>query len=377
MVHCGVVEGYRSLGRIAGPPSSSRDAEQPDTFPVRARTYAEDMTTRQTVTLFLCGDVMTGRGVDQIFPSSCPPGLREPFVTSALDYVRMAQRTGKSIPIPVDHAYVWGDALSVLEDVRPDQRVANLETSVTLSEDAFPKGINYRMHPANATVLTTAKLDCCSLANNHVLDWAEVGLLDTLAALEREGIRRREQEGTSKPPDKPGVHLLSDLSRGTIGGLADRVEKVKRPGGLAVASIHWGANWGYDVPRRHRRFTHDLIDHAFFDVVHGHSAHRAKAVEVYEGHLILYGCGDFLTDYEGIGGHTEFRPDLALMYFPTLDRKTGRLVDLELFPLRIRGFRLNHVSAADREWLRARLNRKAERLGHRVDPREGRLRVEW
>ncbi len=369
------------------------------------------MTTRRAVTLFLCGDVMTGRGVDQLFPSSCPPRLHEPFVTSALDYVGMAQRASNPIPMPVDYAYVWGDALSVLEDVHPDLRVVNLETSVTLSEDAFPKGINYRMHPANATVLTTAELDCCSLANNHVMDWGEAGLLDTLDTLERCGVRAvgagRDREAAMRPAafdvgnggrvlvfafctgdsgvpsawaagsDKPGVHLLPDLSLGTVEHLADRVKRVKLPGDLVVASIHWGANWGYEVPRRHRKFAHDLIDRASFDVIHGHSSHHAKAFEVHDGHLILYGCGDFLNDYEGIGGHTEFRPDLTLMYFATLDLETGHLVDLELFPLRIRGFRLNHASAADREWLRSRLHREAQRFGHRVDVSDGRLRGEW
>ena len=35
------------------------------------------------------------------------------------------------------------------------------------------------------------------------------------------------------------------------------------------------------------------------DVIHGHSSHHVKAIEVYNGKLVLYGCGDFRNDYEG------------------------------------------------------------------------------
>ena len=95
---------------------------------------------------------MTGRGVDQVLPHSCPPRLYEPAVTSALDYVALAERANGPIRRPVDHAYVWGDALEVIEKERPDVRIVNLETSITTSDEPDPKGINYRMHPGNAPV---------------------------------------------------------------------------------------------------------------------------------------------------------------------------------------------------------------------------------
>jgi poly-gamma-glutamate synthesis protein (capsule biosynthesis protein) len=46
----------------------------------------------------------------------------------------------------------------------------NLETAITRSEDFLPKGINYRMSPDNAQCLASAGINCCVLANNHVLD---------------------------------------------------------------------------------------------------------------------------------------------------------------------------------------------------------------
>src|SRR5690606_16095201 len=157
------------------------------------------------------------------------------------------------------------------------------------------------------------------------------------------------------------------------------VAATKRPGDVAVASIHWGGNWGYEIPEEHRRFAHALIEHAGIDVVHGHSSHHPKAIEVFRDRPVFYGCGDFLNDYEGIPGYDEFRGDLVLMYFPRLEAGTGRLVRLEMVPLRIRRFRLEILPPEDREWLRRTLDRECRRFGHRVVARErdGGWTLEW
>jgi poly-gamma-glutamate capsule biosynthesis protein CapA/YwtB (metallophosphatase superfamily) len=152
------------------------------------------------------------------------------------------------------------------------------------------------------------------------------------------------------PPDwaaganEPGVWVLEDLSDRSIARIAERARAVKRPGDLSVASIHWGGNWGYDIPREQTSFAHRLVDRAGFDVVHGHSSHHPKGIEVYEDRPIFYGCGDFLNDYEGIEGYEAFRDDLVLMYLPRLAPGDGTLIDLRLVPLQIRNFRLNRAA---------------------------------
>ena len=102
----------------------------------------------------------------------------------------------------------------------------------------------------------------------------------------------------------------------------------QQPGDLLVASIHWGSNWGYDIPPKQIAFAYRLIEEGV-TIVHGHSSHHVKAIEVFKGCLILYGCGDFLTDYEGIGGYEEFRSDLALMYIIELDSSRGAFDDFD------------------------------------------------
>jgi poly-gamma-glutamate capsule biosynthesis protein CapA/YwtB (metallophosphatase superfamily) len=347
---------------------------------------------QRSVRLFLCGDVMTGRGIDQMLAHPCDPKLHEDYVASAKDYVGLAEQANGPIPRHAEPSYIWGAALDELDRKRPDARIINLETAVTRSDDYARKGIRYRMSPENADCLSAAGIDCCVLANNHVLDWGQGGLLQTLATLEHlkikaAGAGRNAFEaaapatldlankgrvrvfsfgaatsgiphGWAATKDTPGVNLLTRLSEATALGAAEYIVSIQQPGDLAVVSLHWGSNWGYEIPEEQQLFARTLIDRANVSVVHGHSSHHAKAIEVYHKRLILYGCGDFLNDYEGIRGYEEYRSDLALMYFVDIEPATGDLAALEIIPLQIRKFRLDRPSRQDIEWMQQTLRRE-------------------
>ncbi len=163
---------------------------------------------RGTIRLFLCGDVMLGRGIDQILRQPCNPALHEDYLASALDYVHLAETAHGPIPRGCAASYVWGEALDELSLANPDLRIINLETSITRSEDYEPKGINYRMSPENADCLSAAQIDCCVLANNHVLDWGEAGLLDTLSSLQRLQIK---SAGAGRNPTEAAAPAILPL----------------------------------------------------------------------------------------------------------------------------------------------------------------------
>lgn len=366
-----------------------------------------------SICIFLCGDVMTGRGIDQILPHPSNHEIHEPWVKDARKYVELAEQKNGQIPKPVDFSYIWGDALSEFEQMRPDLRIINLETSVTRSEEYWKgKEIHYRMSPENIPCITAAKVDCCSLANNHVLDWGYSGLRETLKVLNDTGIRCAgvgrnideakspavlEVEGKGKvlvlsmgtetsgiPVDwaasknKGGVNLLRDLSDETVSQVKERVASVKKQGDIVVVSIHWGANWGYRVSEEQHRFAHKLVEVAGVDVVHGHSSHHAKGMEVHRGKLILYGCGDFLNDYEGIGGYEEFRSDLCLMYFASVVTSTGQLASLDMVPMQIKRFRVNRAGEKDASWLGKTIGREVEKFGCGVETKRGNvLSLAW
>src|SRR5581483_7768432 len=245
--------------------------------------------------------------------------------------------------------------------------------------------------------------DVCGLANNHVLDWGRSGLVETLDALHAAGVRTagagRDAEEAARPamldtaagvrvavlafglpssgipsawrvaPGCPGVARLPDLGAASVRAVAARADEARRAGARVVVSVHWGENWGYEVPDEERAFAWRLVDEAGADVVHGHSSHHPKAVEIHAGRPILYGCGDLVDDYEGIGGWEEFRPEVRALWLATLAAGTGRLERLDVVPLRIARLRLAHARAEERRWLAALLDRESGRYGARAEVR--------
>lgn len=224
------------------------------------------------------------------------------------------------------------------------------------------------------------------------MDWGLTGLLETLSALGREGIAVAgagiDSERAAIPAiirvgedhrllvfgfgiitsgiprewaateSKPGVNLLPDLSARTAEQIANSVLSLRRPGDLAVVSIHWGSNWGYEVDTEQREFAHALIDASACDLLHGHSSHHTRGLEVYRDRPILYGCGDFITDYEGIAGYEQFRSDLSVAYFPRFG-EDGALSELKLKAYQMYRLRLRLASEADRAWLQSTLDRES------------------
>lgn len=369
---------------------------------VMTETDSEKLTIKTPLTLFLCGDVMTGRGIDQLLPHPTDPQLYEPSVRNAKRYIELGEEVNGAIPKPVSFEYIWGDARTELEKAAPDIRIINLETSVTSSNDFWPnKGIHYRMHPQNVACLNAAKIDCCVLANNHVLDWNYTGLAETLGTLKNAGIKTvgagaNLQEAQSPAvlevpskgrvivlscgmsssgipdewaarPSKAGVHFIPYLSPGIIDQISAIVQQIRRANDVVIVSIHWGRNWGYHIPPEHIDFAHMLIDSANVDILHGHSSHHPIGLEVYREKLILYGCGDFLNDYEGIGGNAHYRGDLSLMYLVRIAPATGKLIELEMIPFQIRNFRLNRATIEDTNWFQRTLDKQCSRFNCRIE----------
>lgn len=346
--------------------------------------------------LFLAGDVMTGRGVDQISPHQSKRELREDYVKDAMTYVALAEGKHGPVPAPVEPSYVWGDGLAVLARMKPHASIVNLETSVTLSDAFWPdKGVHYRMHPQNLACIRAAHIDVCTLANNHVMDFGVSGLLETLASLRAAGL---QQAGAGEnlaqarlparvalangvplsvfafgtmssgiPPawaadsEHPGVNLLPEISVDSAERVADYVHAHCTPAGLALVSIHWGSNWGYEIPAEQVAFAHRLIERGV-DVVHGHSSHHVRAIELYRDKLVMYGCGDLINDYEGFDGHQGFRGELGAMYFATL-REDGVLLGLRIVPMQMKRLRLTHAARSDAMWLTTTLNRLGREFG--------------
>ena len=372
---------------------------------------------KDLLTLWLAGDVMTGRGIDQIQAHAVAPVLYESWVHDARDYVRLAERVSGPVPAPVAPDYIWGDALAEIERRQPALRIVNLETAITTASEPWPgKGIHYRMHPANIGCLTAARIDCCVLANNHVLDWGREGLTETLHTLQQAGIHTAgagsHLEAACTPAawplgenarllvfswvapdsgvpsdwaatsgsaaDNAGVALLPAWNEASAQRIAAQVARQRQAGDLVVVSLHWGGNWGVEVPRLHRRFARRLIDLGAADVIHGHSSHHPRPVEVYQGRLILYGCGDLINDYEGISFEERRDASAVCLYFVQLSRETGALLQLDIVPMQLRRLQLRHADAAARHRLQSLLEAEGRNSGTGVQLRaDGSWQWRW
>ena len=343
---------------------------------------------------------MLGRGIDQRMPQHCDPTLHEALVRDARHYGQLAERRHGPITAPFGPATPWGESLTWMDRFNPELRLVNLETAITNSDRPWPgKGVHFRLHPANITALQAARLDGCSLANNHSLDWGSNGLAETLRSLRLAGIQTAgaglNPHQAQRParwlladgrqvllfawaftssgvppawaaqPGHPGIALLSGINNGSVKWLCRCINRQRRPGDRVVVSLHWGANWVPVIPEQHRWLARRLIELAGVDVVFGHSSHHPLPLEVYEGKLILYGCGDLINDYEGLPAHSPWRSDLVCLYGVELDRASGTLAALELQPFQLRGFQLQEASAADRQLLEHQLGFEATPGGWR------------
>jgi len=347
-----------------------------------------------SIKLFLAGDVMLGRLVDQIFPVHC---VDEEEHVHAMNLIKHRNPALFKTIQEQGHKYVWGDVLPAI--LSSDIKMINLETSVTTSDTKWPrKAFNYRMHPANLEALKQAKIDFCSLANNHTLDFGYQGLVDTMkhvtdagiqwsgvgmtlqdamkpAIIERNGFRlvcysfSDHPEMWASTATKPGVNYLD------VGHYKKRedIEKIKavmtsnrKENDVTSVSIHWGSNYAWIPPSSFVQFAHDLIDECGVDMIHGHSSHHIQGIEIYRGKPILYGCGDFIDDY---AVDPDYRNDLGMAYFLHYSQTDRKFTQIELMPTKIHLFGTRKLQPQTEEhfWVTSKMLQLCKRFGTKVE----------
>jgi poly-gamma-glutamate capsule biosynthesis protein CapA/YwtB (metallophosphatase superfamily) len=316
-------------------------------------------------TLALTGDVMLGRGVNETLRATRPEGP-------------------------------WGDVLPLLASA--DLRVINLECAITEHERPWShtfKVFHFRADPLAVEVLRAARVDACSLANNHTLDFEEQGLLDTLAHLEAAGIRYagagRNLEEAARPvlleggvalvaftdneppfaagPDKPGTNYLPvSVEPEVLRRVEEAIEAAREAGARTIVfSNHWGPNMVERPRESFRRFARAVMDRGA-DVYHGHSAHVFQGVEIYRGKPILYDTGDFIDDY---AVDPDLRNDRSFLFRVSIEG--GDLERLELFPVALPYARVELAKGAEREAIIDRMAGLSAEMGTTFERREDRL----
>jgi len=279
---------------------------------------------------------------------------------------------------------VWGDLLARLRDL--DGLVVNLECALSTRGEPWRRtrrAFHFRADPDWAVpALERAGVDCCALANNHVLDFEEAALHDTLAALDAAGIAHAGAGRTRTDAFEPAAVSVADVdvavvsvtdntpeyaatastpgtaygeidaddgkTRVAVGDALDRA--LAGDPDLLIASLHWGPNMVETPPERFRAFARWLVDRGV-DVVHGHSAHVFQGVEVYRGRPVLYDTGDFVDDY---AVDDRLRNDRSFLFELSVT-PAGDPVELRLHPTVIDDCAVHEADPDAAAWSRDRM----------------------
>lgn len=279
---------------------------------------------------------------------------------------------------------VWGNLFDELTAL--DGLFINLECCISARGEQWTRTyrpFHFRADPEWAIpALTAAGVDWASLANNHLLDYGEVALLDTLDHLDDAGIARAGAGRNIDEATTPSLVTIGDLTVSLIAftdntpefsadqdtpGTAhieidteDRTtrqvvrESLDAATGhdpdLLIASLHWGPNMVEAPPAEFEEFARWLIDNGV-DIIHGHSAHIFQGIEVYENRPILYDTGDFVDDY---AVDDDLRNDRSFLFEFTVT-PTGMIQSLTLHPIEIFDFSVHAAEDDAAEWSRDRM----------------------
>lgn len=274
------------------------------------------------------GDIMLGRGV----------GMR---LQKAGDYKKAFEK--------VSDYFSMGDVL-----------FANLETPLTSSTHGLDKKrkIVLKGNPEAVSALTSAGFNLISLSNNHMMDYYEKGLQDTMELLSKNGIiyagGGKDIEDARKLAIKEvngikvGLLAYTDMAELTFAGdpylsfaagteksgvvprkyetIKEDILKARGQVDILAISLHWGVEESFTITQDQVEFAHNLIDDGA-DVILGHHPHQFQGMEMYKGKPIMYSMGNFLFDQNDSENMESFIIDMRY--------KGKELVEFAAIPVRI------------------------------------------
>jgi poly-gamma-glutamate synthesis protein (capsule biosynthesis protein) len=322
----------------------------------------------KSIVLALVGDLMLGRGVNDLI-STYPP------------------------------EHFWGTTLPLLQAT--DAVFGNLECAITIHEQPWRetfKVFHFRAGPGAVPILKVANIKAVTLANNHSLDFEEVGLLDTLQYLDQAGIKHAGagrdiaaaripaflivkgmkigfiSATDNEPPfaadtHKPGTNYLEINTRPeTLKHLQEDINKARLGGAeLIILSLHWGPNMVDTPSKDFQEFAHKAIDLGV-DIIHGHSAHVFQGVEYYKNGVIFYDTGDFVDDY---AVDPVLRNDWSFIFMIELAER--RIKSVNAIPVRLQYAQTNLARGAEAQAINSRMQELCSPFGTKVEAINGNL----
>ena len=271
-----------------------------------------------TWTLFAGGDILLDRGVYETLRVK-GRGPNFPFAGGTAE---ITSRCRNCSPLGWDlpRTRRTGNAGAVREVISgADIAMANFENPAPNRFTWHKSKTVFTADPTLIDGLVKAGIDYVGIANNHIGDAGNNGILQTIANLKKRGLKYsgagKDLAAAQKPAIldangtkvailaydaiAPGYHAAKGepgSSKLTIKAVQAGVKAARKAGAKVVIVFpHWGTEYRYSPFQNQQRLARQIID-AGADMIIGNHAHYAAAVEVYKGKPIWYALGNFVFD---------------------------------------------------------------------------------
>jgi len=198
-----------------------------------------------------------------------------------------------------------------------DISFCNLESPFTHTGVPFEKEYVFKVPPDLVKILSSAGIDVVSLANNHMMDYGEKGLINTMDTLKKHDIlycgagRNKSEASKDVIIGKSGIRFgflsysmtfpkefwAGEDKAGTAYPYEDEmirsIEELDKTADIIIVSFHWGAEKS-NYPKDYQiQFAHKAID-CGADIIIGHHPHVIQGVEIYRDKVIFYSLGNLV-----------------------------------------------------------------------------------
>jgi len=269
---------------------------------------------------------------------------------------------------------VGGEVAFAFEDFdllrKADIAMVNLECPITVRGLLQEKPYTFRMNPRFIPALQVAGIDIVNLANNHIYDYGDIGLFDTISYLDSAGVFHVGAGRDFSTAHKPVIRDNPTRTVGFLGyygggeapaaqvdspGVAYRslrliesdIENLRKADSLVyiVVNVHWGVEKAEYPEQSQIRFAHGIID-AGADAVIGHHPHVLQGIELYKQGVIAYSLGNFI-----FGGNSRHTYQTAVFEI-CIDPKS---VSYSLIPVQVRSWSASVLEGVEADSLLAHL----------------------
>ncbi|NJD01872.1 MAG: CapA family protein [Ruminiclostridium sp.] len=293
-------------------------------------------------------------------PTPTPKATEPPVLKlMAVGDIMLGRSVGKRLEKTKDgYDTAFSDVSGLLN--HGDIVFANIEAPITESLHSLnkEKNIILKSSPISIDALESAGFNLFSLANNHMLDYYDTGLFDTMNLLDNNGLKYsgagKNLEDARKPAiiEKNGIRIgllsYTDMAQYIFAGnpsisfaaetgkagvapriyeyISEDISKLREQVDLVAISLHWGVEESFTVTPEQVEFAHKLLDEGA-DMILGHHPHQFQGIEIYKGKPILYSMGNFIFDQND--------PENMETFIVEMNYEGIKLKSLEAVPVRI------------------------------------------